>query len=77
MSCDGWEVGDRCVSTKEMDLPSRAPGPESQRVKVLVGFQGTVKQIDRSIHEMVVSFDRLKVGVVLDHADIHSLEKLS
>ena len=76
MSCEGWGVGDRCRARRAMTVQELQVGGPALQSTIQKDDEGTVRQKFAQRHQLAVFWDRLRKLLVLDHEQIHNLDKI-
>lgn len=76
MSCDGWSIGDRCLTIEPMEVDVELGGENIGRSIVRENTPGIVRWIERAIHIMNVEFKGIRGIARLDHARVGNLRRL-
>ena len=76
MSCEGWGVGDRCRATEEIHVKEKKDGAIQVAI-IKEGDEGVVTDKYADVHQLQVFWAHLRRKLVLEHFQIHLLEKVT
>lgn len=78
MSCDGWEVGDRCRARAAFAVIEQQIGGTPQTTTIDVGDEGVVTQKLNQLpeHMLYVLWQRFNRNLPVNHLQMHLLEKI-
>ncbi len=67
MSCDGWDVGDKCQAARVVAVE----GTGGRTIEIAAGTYGVVREVNHAAHRIVVEWTPSRVQVPFSHSQIH------
>ena len=76
MSCEGWGVGDRCRAKEDVHVKEKMKTGEFKLTAIAKGEEGLVREKYADVHRLKILWLTLMRELVLEHDQIHLLEKV-